>query len=114
MKLFDFDKLIGTLTGYIETKIELLKLDIKEGVSAAITRIVLIMAMVLLGIFVTLFLFMGLAALINQEMHSAYWGYLIVAAFFGLILGVLIVSRAKVTEKIGERLKEIGKANKPD
>ena len=114
MKLFDFDKLISTLTGYIETKIELLKLDIKEGVSVAITRIVLVMAMVLFGFFVTLFLFMGLAALINQEMDSTYWGYLIVAAFFAIILGVLIMSREKVTERISQKLNEVEKENKPD
>lgn len=106
MKLFDFDKLIGTLTRYIETKIELLKLDVKEGISVAITKLVMIVGALLLGIFVVLFLFMGLAALLNEVLKSTYLGYFIVTGFFAILLVIFIASREKVTARIKQKLRD--------
>ena len=114
MKLFDFDKLIGTLTGYIETKIELLKLDAKEGISVAITKVLMLVVGVLLAVFVTIFLFLGLAALLNQAMKSTYLGYFIVTGFFAILLVIFIASRDKITARIKEKLQEADTNNKRD
>ena len=36
MKIFDLDKLIDSLTGYLETKVELIKHDAKEELSGVV------------------------------------------------------------------------------
>lgn len=106
LKLFDLDKLISTLTGYIETRIELLKIDIKEGLTVVITKLVLGAILVLLGFFVLLFVFLGISSVLNVALNSHYWGYLIVAAFFTIVLLIVLASREKITANIKAKLAE--------
>lgn len=106
MKLFDLDKLINTLTGYIETRIELLKIDVREGLSFVITKLVFVGILSLFGFFIVLFLFLGLAAILNKELESHFWGYLIVAAFFGLVLFIALLLKGKIADRIREEISE--------
>lgn len=73
---------------YLEARIELFTLEsrgkIEEGVVVGIHGIVL----ALLGTMTTIFLFILLAAYLNEVLESRYLGFLIVAGFF-LILSVL-------------------------
>lgn len=107
MKLFDLDKLINTLTGYIETRIELLKLDLKEGLSVAITKLVLISLLSLFGFFVVFFVFLGLAAILNDLLESHFWGYLLVAGFFALGLFIVLALREKIADRIRKEIAEV-------
>jgi uncharacterized membrane protein YqjE len=107
LKLFDLDKLINTLTGYIETRIELLKIDAKESLSVVVTKIVTLSLISVVGIFILFFLFMGLSGLLNQLLESQYLGYLIVAGFFGLVLLAIVALKEKIGERIRARVSEI-------
>ncbi|WP_420147243.1 phage holin family protein [Spirosoma sp.] len=75
---------------YLEARIELFTLELRgkleEGVVVGIHGIVL----ALLGTMTTLFLFILLAAYLNELLESRYLGFLIVAGFF-LILSLLWV-----------------------
>lgn len=104
MKLFDLDKLINTLTGYIETRIELLKIDMKEGLTVAITKLVLVALLSLFAFFVVFFLFLGLAAILNNVLESHFWGYLIVAAFFAIGLFIVLSLKEKIALRIRKEI----------
>lgn len=73
---------------YLEARIELFTLEMRgkleEGVVVGIHGIVL----ALLGTMTTLFLFILLAAYLNELLESRYLGFLIVAGFF-LLLSVI-------------------------
>lgn len=114
MKLFDFDKLINTLTGYIETKLELLKMDIQEGLSVAITKLVLYSLIAILGLFVLLFLFLGLSQWLNQLLESVFWGYFLVAAFFGLGLFLVLIRKEQILSSISEKMKSEAQEEKTE
>ncbi|UFH55327.1 phage holin family protein [Spirosoma sp. KNUC1025] len=73
---------------YLEARIELFTLElrgkIEEGVVVGVHGIVL----ALLGTMTTIFLFILLAAYLNEVLESRYLGFLIVAGFF-LLLSLL-------------------------
>ena len=104
LKLFDFDKLIDALTGYIETRIALLKMDVSDGLSVAVTKLVLFSIVGLLSLFVLLFLFVGLSQWLNLLLASVFLGYFIVAAFFGLVLVGVLVSREKIRVMVAGKI----------
>ena len=104
MKLFDFDKLIEALTGYIETRIALLKMDVSDGLSVAVTKLVLFSLVSLLSLFVLLFFFVGLSQWLNSLLASVFLGYFIVAAFFGLVLVGVLVSREKIRVMVAKKI----------
>lgn len=107
MKLFDLDKLVNTLTGYVETRIELLKIDVKEGLSIAITKLIVVSLLSLFGFFIVFFVFLGVAALLNEVLDSAYWGYFISAGFFTLALLFVVILREKIADKIRQQVVEV-------
>lgn len=101
MKLFDLDKLLETLTGYIETKIELLKLDAKEELSVAMARLATLLVIAASALLAVFFLSFGMAYLLNQYLDSSYLGFVFVGGLY-LILAALVYSRK---EAIKSKLK---------
>ena len=104
LKLFDFDKLVDALTGYTETRIALLKMDVSDGLSVAVTKLVLFSLVSLLSIFVLLFFFVGISQWLNSLLASVFLGYFIVAAFFGLVLVGVLVSREKIRGMVAKKI----------
>lgn len=91
LKLFKLDKLFENLTGYVETQIELVKLDLKEQAQDGLENIFQAVLMMFLASFVVLFLSFGISILLNSALNSDYHGYLIVS-FVYLILFIIILS----------------------
>ena len=107
MKLFDFDKLVNTLTGYIETRIELIKIDAREGLAVAITKIIVVAILGLMGFFILFFMFLGISALLNEVMQSTYWGYFMSAGFFALLLTVVLLIRDRLASRVRQLIEEV-------
>ena len=79
-------------------------MDIREGLSVAITKLVLYAIMGILGLFVLLFVFLGLSQLLNQVLESAFLGYFLVAAFFGLGLFLVLVRKEQILSSIARQM----------
>lgn len=95
MKLFDLDKILETLTGYIETKIELLKLDAQEELSTLIAKLVTLSLIAACAFLAIGLLSFGLANLINYHLGSPYLGFVAIGGLY-LILALLIYSQREV------------------
>ncbi|TXK36388.1 phage holin family protein [Pontibacter qinzhouensis] len=87
--------LVENLMGYIDTRIDIIKLEIQEKLKASFVGL---LHAVLLGfaafmsvIFVNIFL--GL--LLNHLLGSSFWGFGIVALFYIIILVVLVIGLDK-------------------
>lgn len=78
----------------------------KEGISVAVTKLVLVALLTLFGFFVVLFLFMGIAAILNNALESHFWGYLIVAAFFAIGLFIVLSLKEKIALRIRKEITE--------
>lgn len=94
--LFNVDRMIDHLVGFLETRFEILKLGLKEESVSVIAKLLTATVIGLLGTLFFIFFSVMIAIIINQAMDSAFMGYAILAAFFLLLLiSVLIVKQTK-------------------
>ena len=98
-KLFKFlrlDAIIEHLTGLIEARVELAKIEIKEEVSRIGARIIAGVVFAFFLVMIIIMFSIALAAWINVILESGYWGYFIVTGFYLLTLILLIVFKVHI------------------
>ncbi|MDO7850988.1 phage holin family protein [Hymenobacter convexus] len=85
------DSLIGNLTGYLDTRIDLVRLEIQQKISTALVGTIHGVTLAVLGMFFLIFLsvFAGLA--LNSALDSPFWGFGIVAGFYLVLLVLVLV-----------------------
>ncbi|QIX61496.1 phage holin family protein [Hymenobacter lutimineralis] len=85
------DSLMGNLMGYLDTRIDLIRLETQEKVKVAFVGTAHGVTMALIGLLFLVFLsiFAGLA--LNDALDSSFWGFGIVAGFYLLLLIIFIV-----------------------
>ena len=102
-RFFRIENLTEDLSGYVEARVELLKLEVREEITKAITRVMLLGIIVLFCVFIVLFLSIGLAFFVNQYFEKKYLGFFIVGGFY-LILLLISLGMRKQLFHILERL----------
>ncbi|MEN8248614.1 MAG: phage holin family protein [Bacteroidota bacterium] len=98
-KLFKFlrlDAIIDNLTGLIETRIELAKIEMKEEVAKIGARIIAGVVLAFLLVMIIIFLSISAATWINSLMESTYMGYVIVTGFYLVVFILIIILKAHV------------------
>lgn len=98
-KLFKFlrlDAIIDNLTGLIETRLELAKIEIKEEVAKIGARIISGVVLAFLGVLIIIFFSFSLATWFNSLLDSIYLGYVIVTGFYLVVFLLLILLKAHV------------------
>jgi uncharacterized membrane protein YqjE len=93
LKFLRLDGIISNLSGYVETRVALVKIEIREEVANILSRGLVIMLIIMVGFLCLLFLSLAGAQYLNTVLESPYAGYVIVALFFGFILALLLVFR---------------------
>ena len=85
------DSLIGNLTGYLDTRLDLVRLEVQQKASSALVGAIHGVALAMLGLLFIIFLsvFAGLA--LNSALDSQYLGFGIVAGFYLLLLVLVLV-----------------------
>ena len=85
------DSLIGNLTGYLDTRIDLVRLELQQKVSSVFVGTIhgatLAVLALLFVVFVSIFAGLGL----NAALDSTFWGFGIVAGFYLLLLVLVLV-----------------------
>ncbi|WP_400192711.1 phage holin family protein [Hymenobacter sp. B81] len=89
------DSLVGNLMGYIDTRIDLIRLEVQQKVKTAFVGAAQGITLGLLGLLFLIFLsiFAGLA--LNEAFDSPYWGFGAVAGFYLLLLIIFVVGVGK-------------------
>jgi uncharacterized membrane protein YqjE len=103
LKIFDFHKVIEAFNGFIETKVEILKLDAREEIGTLIAKLLVLLLIGLFSALVLLFLSLACAYALNDVLESTYAGLLIVGGFYLVISIVLYSNRKKVIHNIVEK-----------
>ncbi|NVJ47806.1 MAG: phage holin family protein [Cytophagia bacterium] len=106
MKIFDFTKLTETVSAYIETRVELLKLDLKEQSVKFLARLLTWGIVISTALTATFFLSLGLSAFLNEVLDSTFLGYLMVACLYLLIGLITYLMRGNIEKKIHLEVKE--------
>ena len=85
------DSLFGNLTGYLDTRIDLVRLELQQKASTALVGTIHGVTLAVLGLLFVVFvsIFAGLA--LNSALDSPFWGFGIVAGFYLLLLILVLV-----------------------
>jgi len=106
LKFLKLDTLIGHLTGYVETRIDLLKVEVQEELARVLSRV---MVFAVISSILTLFVLLFSMAVSYKvgERFGNFWGFTSVAAFYLIVALVIVLFRAQISERLESTLREI-------
>lgn len=101
-KFFKIDSLIENLTGLVETRVELLKIELKENLAKGLAQAAayLLIAFIL-SLFIT-FLSIAVALVLSAQLGN-FAGFSIVGLFYLIVGLILWSSRKKIIGKLENR-----------
>lgn len=100
LEIFGVNKLVNTLVNFIETKIEIYKIQFKEEAAKAISALILMVLFAMIGLLFILFLSLFVSQLINSLLDSQYIGFIIISIFYLLCGYIVYLMRRKIREAV--------------
>ncbi|MEB2778786.1 phage holin family protein [Algoriphagus sp. C2-6-M1] len=91
--MLKFGEIIQTVKGILETKLDMVKLEIQDQVAGVLTRMIFLILMGGSLLLVLLFLSLSLAFFLSQYFESPYMGFLLVGLLYLAILLILFLLR---------------------
>ena len=101
-KFFKVDSLLSNLTGYVETRVELLKVEVKEDLAKALAKAVSYFLIGFISALFLTFVSVALALLLGQRLGN-FVGFSIVAGIYLMTALILWFSREKLIAKFEAR-----------
>jgi hypothetical protein len=103
LKFLRLDNFIQHMTGYVENRIELMKIEIREDLSKALARGMVMVALFFMGFLFLIFLSVGLAHFVNSWFSAPYIGYWTVAGIYALTFLLLVAFRKNLLQYFMEQ-----------
>jgi uncharacterized membrane protein YqjE len=110
-KFFKVDSLISNLTGYIEARLELLKVEAKEELSKGLSAVLVFLLLAFVFALFIVFISVGIALKIGEDIGNLA-GFGIVAGFYLLTGAGLFIYREKLGKKIEMKISDLFKKKK--
>lgn len=105
LKFLKMDSLIENITGYVETRIELMKIEMKEELAKAISKA--LVYVVIVGVLMLFVLLVSMAGAYKiAESVGTSGGFAIVAGFYLLVGLIVYAFRNSITEMLEDRFQE--------
>ncbi|HEV8513674.1 MAG TPA: phage holin family protein [Cyclobacteriaceae bacterium] len=89
-KFLRLDNLVENLSGYVETRIELIKIEVREEVVKIISNALMVSVLFLLGLLFLIFFSIAGAIYLNHYLNHSSGGFWIVSGIYGM-MGLIIV-----------------------
>ena len=105
-KFLRLDNLMESLSGYVEARVELLKIEIREDIAKVLAKALMILIVVFLAMVFLLFLSIGFAHYLNAFFEKDQIGYWIVAGIYGLPCVIFILFRKSISHSMETHLME--------
>lgn len=106
-KFLRIDNLADNLTGYVETRIKLLKIEIKEDVTRVLSRGLVQSTLIFFGFLFLIFFSIGLAEYINTFFLNSFEGYWIVSAIYFAFFLIFLAFRKNINRKFEKYFSEL-------
>lgn len=113
LKLLKLENLFENLSGYVESKIELFKFEVREEVVSILSKVLVTLIVAVCFFFFLTLASLGLAYYLGT-LVGMVGGLLIVAGVYLLIFTLLIVFREQVSDGIHTFVMNMSLANKKD
>ncbi|GGC07036.1 phage holin family protein [Dyadobacter sediminis] len=98
--LSQLEEIKDTLFKYFETRIDLFKIETRDKIERAVVMAVYAAILLCIGLTVLILVIILLGTFLNKWLDSDYLGYVILLAFFALLLTICIVLKEKIIEFI--------------
>lgn len=95
-----FREVNENVVSYVEAKLELLKLSTYERIGKVTTVLSFGLVLMFLGFFAVLFIFIALGYFLGEKIGSVSAGFSIVAALYLLVMGVILMFRKQIKDKV--------------
>ena len=106
LKFLKLDSLVEHLTGFVETRIELMKVEVQEELARVLSRaLVFLVILSVLTLFVLLFS-MAVSFKLGEQLGN-FGGFAIVGGLYLLIGVVILAFRTQISEQVENKLEEI-------
>ena len=108
MKILDPNGLVDNLYKYVQTNIEIAKVEVQEKIEDTVRKVALIAVLVITGLLFLIFILITLSLFLNKILESQYLGFLIVTVILGIVCGLVYMKikphleQPKVVEKLEE------------
>ena len=89
------DSMIGNLMGYIDTRIDLIKLELQMKLKSGFIGLLHAVLLGVAGLMALLFFNIFLGLLLNHLLDSSFWGFGILTLFYVIIFVILIMGLDK-------------------
>ncbi|SKC76847.1 phage holin family protein [Ohtaekwangia koreensis] len=106
LKFLKLDSLVQNLTGYVETKVELMKLEIKEDLAKGLSRVAVFIVLAFTFVLFIVFFSVAVAFKLGESMGT-FGGFAVVAGFYLLLAIVTFLSRENIFNKLEKELGEL-------
>jgi uncharacterized membrane protein YqjE len=106
LKFLKLDSLLQNVTGFVETKVELMKLEIKEDLAKGLSRVAVFFAVGFTVLLFIVFLSIAVAFMLGESLGT-FGGFAVVAGFYLLLALVTLLSREALYEKLEKQLSNI-------
>ncbi|MFM7854398.1 MAG: phage holin family protein [Flammeovirgaceae bacterium] len=107
IKFFKLDNFVNHLSGYIDTQVALVKLEVREEVARLLARSLVLAVFLLLAFLFLIFFSIGLAQYINSFFENSFVGYWLVSAIYGLPCIAFWLFKKVISKKIEDQFNEI-------
>jgi uncharacterized membrane protein YqjE len=94
------EEIKDTLFKYLETRIDLFKIEIRDKVEKAVVMAVYAAALLCIALTILILIVILIGTFLNKWLESDYLGYLILLGFFVLNLIIWIVFKEKLISSI--------------
>lgn len=91
--MLNIGEIIQTVKSMVETKIELIKLEIQEEFSSIVSRLIILFLVGAVAFLGVLFLSLSSAFYLNQLLNSPFLGFLFLGGLYGIVILLLILSK---------------------
>src|SRR5258706_7713796 len=108
-KFLRLDNLIENLSGYFESSVELMKIEVREEVAKVISHGLMMAVLILLGLLFLVFFSIGLSNYLNTYFDDFFAGFWIVSGFYGVLGLILFSFRKKIYQFFEQYLIEQAK-----
>ena len=88
MKILNPNGLVDNLYKYVQTNVEIAKVEVQEKIENTLRKLALIAILVITSTVFLIFLLITLGLFLNKILASQYLGFLIITLFLGIICGV--------------------------
>jgi uncharacterized membrane protein YqjE len=106
IKFLKLENLVENLTGYVETRIELMKYEVKEDISKVVAKAALYLAIAIMAAFFILFFSFAIAWVLSEKVGT-FWGFSIVSFFYIAIAIALLLMRHSIIQGLEKAVKQI-------